>query len=383
MKDEHNTTELIIGYMPLTDSLPLLVADAHGYFAEQGLQVTLQQEVSWANIRDKLLVGHLDAAQMLAPMLLASHLGLGGLKKPMVTPFAFALNGNAFTISTRLAVELDAIAGQPVMADAVLAGKTLKQLVEQRRTQQQPPLLFATVYPYSIHNLLLRDWLAASDIDPDLDVILAVLPPSQMVDHLNLGNIDGFFAGAPWNSVAIQKNVGACLLASNDLWHSAPDKVLGMTRDWAEAHPDAVSALIRALDRACLWIDNNREAAAAVLPHYIDVSESAARPALTGQFVYRHQQPAINQPDMLVFHRYLANYPWVEHGVWFLTQLQRWNWAKADLDSRTVVNECYRDDLYCRALNCSSNQGLTFEHTQPWLLNNTPMAATAFYYPAP
>ncbi|MCY0966552.1 CmpA/NrtA family ABC transporter substrate-binding protein [Parathalassolituus penaei] len=385
MKDVLEKTELTIGYMPLTDSLPLLVADAHGYFQEQGLDVSLQQEVSWANIRDKVLVGHLDAAQMLAPMLIATHLGLGGIKKPMMTPFAFALNGNGFTISNQLASELDRIAGCNVMADAALAGNALKQLVEERRQQQRPVLLFATVYPYSIHNLLLRDWLSANGIDPDIDVALVVLPPSQMVDHLSQQNIDGFFAGAPWNSVAIQRGVGSCLLASNDLWHSAPDKVLGMTSAWAEAHPNVVKALVRALDKACRWIDHNRQQAASIMTRYVNVPEAAVLPALTGQFTYRTEQPPIHQPDMLVFHRYLANYPWAEHGAWFLHQLQRWNWAKTDIDAESLVRECYRADLYCEALGHHTlgehlQQGLSFRHEQPWQLGDVPMAATAFSY---
>jgi two-component system, oxyanion-binding sensor len=378
-------TELMIGYMPLSDSLPLLVADTQGYFAEQGLNVQLQQEVSWANIRDKVLVGHLDAAQMLAPMLLATHLGLGGLKKPMLTPFSFALNGNAFTISTRLARELDQLAATEVMADAVLAGKTLQQLIEKRRQDNQPALLFATVYPYSIHNLLLRDWLAASGLNPDTDVNLVVLPPSQMVDHLQQQNIDGFFAGAPWNSVAIQRGVGECLLTSNDLWQSAPDKVLGMTRQWAEEHPNVVSALVRALDQSCIWLDNNREAAARILAEAIDVSEAAILPAMTGQFTYRGNKSPVQVPDMLVFHRYMANYPWPQHASWFVQQLQRWNWVKGDLDCKQLIADCYRTDLYRQALKSATipaeETPLLFSHTENWSLGEVPMAATAFRYP--
>jgi nitrate/nitrite transport system substrate-binding protein len=377
-------SDLILGYMPLSDSLPLLVADTQGYFEAEGLNVELQQEVSWANIRDKVLVGHLDGAQMLAPMLLATHLGLGGLKKAMMTPFAFGLNGNAFTISRSLGKQLDANSPEHVLAgDAVAAGKALKQVIKTRRSCGDQPLVFATVYPYSIHNLLLRDWLAASGVDPDQDVTLVVLPPSQMVDHLSLSHIDGFCAGAPWNSVAIQKNVGECLLTGPDLWRSAPDKVLGLTQEWANAHPNTTLALVRALDKATVWLDENRNAAGTLLAETIHVPLAAALPALVGEFVYRPGEAEQQQPDMLVFHRSFANYPWQEHGGWFLKQMQRWGWVSSALDCEEVVNQCFRTDLYHQALQLPAlpdGTQLSLGHSEEWQLEGVVMAPTAFTY---
>ncbi|MDP2505174.1 CmpA/NrtA family ABC transporter substrate-binding protein [Oceanobacter sp. 3_MG-2023] len=383
--DPLEKSSLILGYMPLSDSLPLLVADAQGYFAAEGLNVELQQEVSWANIRDKVLVGHLDGAQMLAPMLLATHLGLGGLKKAMMAPFAFGLNGNAFTISRSLGQQLEEQAsGQSPAGDAIASGKALKKLVQNRRSRGESPLIFATVYPYSIHNLLLRDWLAASGVDPDQDVILVVLPPSQMVDHLSLSHIDGFCAGAPWNSVAIQQEVGECLLTGPDLWHSAPDKVLGLTQEWANTHPNTTQALIRALDKATLWLDDHREAAGALLADAIQIPVAAALPALVGEFVYRPGESQQQQPDMLVFHRSLANYPWQEHGVWFLQQMQRWGWVSSALDCEETIRECYRSDLYQQALQrpalVAEGTRLALDHRDPWQLDGVAMAPTAFSY---
>merc|ERR1711879_7661 len=165
------------GYMPLTDSLPLLVAQERGLFEAHGLDVTLQQEVPWANIRDKVVVGHLDAAPMLAPMLLATHGGFGGLRKAMVAPMAMSLNGNAFTVSTQLAQQLRTQAQTlatenntptpELSSNATVALQCLANLVQQRKNNDEPPLVFATVFPFSIHNLLLRHSLASVQIDPD------------------------------------------------------------------------------------------------------------------------------------------------------------------------------------------------------------------------
>lgn len=377
-------TSLTLGYMPLTDSLPLLAAKERGLFEQQGLDVTLQQEVSWANIRDKVVVGHLDGAQMLAPMLLATHGGFGGLRKEMVAPMSLGLNGNALTIATTLANQLreqaESLAsesGTPVpelSSNASTALECLSRQVKHRRDHGEAPLVFATVFPFSIHNLLFRHCLASVQIDPDRDIELVVLPPSQMVDHLKLSHIDGFFAGAPWNTVAIQTGMGECLLSGPDVWPSAPDKVLGLTKAWAKQHPNTLTALIRAIYQAGDWLEYHREEAAGILSRYINLPEEALLPALTGQFCYRQDGVVNQQPDMLVFHRYLANYPWYTHGEWFMEQLQRWGWASPDIDSQSLIKQCYRQDLYRAALADTplpQSDGLALQHPERWALKTT------------
>jgi nitrate/nitrite transport system substrate-binding protein len=366
---------LTLGYMPLTDSLPLLVAQDRGLFQAHGLDVTLQQEVSWANIRDKVVVGQLDAAPMLAPMLLATHAGLGGLRKAMAAPMALGLNGNALTISTQLSQQLAAVPDVPASGNVARdALERLAQLVQERKTRDQPALVLATVFPFSIHNLLLRHGLASVQINPDTDIKLVVLPPSQMVDHLKQNHIDGFFAGAPWNTVAIQAGIAECLISGPDLWPAAPDKVLGITRDWAEQHPHTLQALMQALYEAGEWLEHHREEAATILGRYIDLPAEALLPALTGQFCYRLDGAVNQQPDMLVFHRYLANYPWQSHGEWFVQQLQRWGWANPDIDASALVAECYRPDLYHQALGHTAlpiEPSLSLDQDQRWTLSTT------------
>jgi len=362
-------TDLTLGYMPLTDSLPLLAAAQLGFFRDQGLDVTLQEEVSWANIRDKVIVGQFDGAHMLAPMVMASTLGLGGLNKPLIAPYSLNLGGNGLTLSAPLYRELERTTrGRPGPA-------SLKQLIEQRKLEKQSPLVVAVVFPYSSHNLLLRYWLASAGIDPDRDVTTVVLPPSQMVDHLRLGHIHGFFAGEPWNAVATADGIGCCVATGRDIWQNAPNKVLGMTADWARTNPDTLDALLRALHRAGVWLDGNREQAVSLLADYLPVDRRALAPALLGHTGYRPDTGDAPEPDLLVFHRYLANFPWVSHGYWFLNQMARWGWLPGDQDLSAVAAACYRPDLYRRALADTPLPGQDWKgegiHAGPWRLETS------------
>lgn len=362
-------TDLTLGYMPLTDSLPLLAAAQLGFFRDQGLDVTLQEEVSWANIRDKVIVGQFDGAHMLAPMVMASTLGLGGLNKPLIAPYSLNLGGNGLTLSAPLYRELERTThGRPGPA-------SLKQLIEQRKLEKQSPLVVAVVFPYSSHNLLLRYWLASAGIDPDRDVTTVVLPPSQMVDHLRLGHIHGFFAGEPRNAVATADGIGCCVATGRDIWQNAPNKVLGVTADWARTNPDTLDALLRALYQAGVWLDGNREQAVSLLADFLPVDRRALAPALLGHTGYRPDTGDAPEPDLLVFHHYLANFPWVSHGYWFLNQMARWGWLPGDQDLSAVAAACYRPDLYRRALADTPLPGQDWKgegiHAGPWRLDTS------------
>jgi len=341
---------LKLGYMPLSDCLPLLVAQQQGFFEQQGLKVELQQEVSWSNIRDKVIVGHLDGAHMLAPMILASSIGLGGLKKSLITAFSMGLNGNALTVSNSLHRELFEL-----NTTEFDQASTMKQLIEQRKAQKLPALVFATVYPYSCHNLQLRDWLASADIDPDKDIDIVILPPSQMVDHLKLQHIDGFFAGAPWNSVAILQGHGHCLITGMEIWQNAPEKVLGVTLEWAEKNPECHHAVIRALYQACAWLEQHAEQALPLLQSHLSlnsplIDQECLIPAITGEYIFDNNQEKSKAPGTLVFNRSMANFPWLSHGQLICSQMKRWHWLPPSIDSDVLVANCYRPDIYRQAL---------------------------------
>ena len=199
---EPEQTDLTLGFIPLTDSAPLIVAKEMGFFSQWGLDVKLQKQNSWATLRDKLHAGLLDATQMLAPMPLASALGLGCAKVKVITPLVLSLNGNAITLSEKLHQE---ILRENSLAQVTLplAAYLLQKVISVRKKQNRPKLRFATVFPYSCHYYQLRDWLASADIsEEDLDIV--VVPPVNMVAFLQSGEIDGCCVGGPWNAKAVR-----------------------------------------------------------------------------------------------------------------------------------------------------------------------------------
>ena len=338
-------TALRLGYIPLIDCLPLVIAQERGLFAARGLTVELSCEASWANIRDKLIVGHLDGAQMLAPMLLAASLGVGGVRKPMLTAFSLGLNGNAITVSNRLFAQLrDTAQGET----ALDAARALAAVVRVRSAAQQEPLVLATVFPFSSHNYLLRYWLAAAGIDVNRDIKLVALPPQQMVDNLRLEHIDGFCVGEPWNSCAVAMGLGKCLVTGYDIWQNGPEKVFGVTELWQQQHPHTHAALLRALDEAAAWIEDNRAAALQILDrgHYLDVPLEWLAQSLTGDLRVGLAQSRRSAEHFHVFHRYQANFPWRSQAQWFLQQMLRWQQVRGEIDAPAVAARIYRADLY-------------------------------------
>jgi ABC-type nitrate/sulfonate/bicarbonate transport system substrate-binding protein len=190
---------LRIGFIPLADATTLLVAVDKNFTTQEGLDVELIREVSWSNIRDKLNIGLFDAAHMIAPVAIASSLGLGHVKVPILTPFGLGLNGNAITVTPPLHAAIAAEAdGDP--ADPMVTATALARVVANRKSRGKEPLTFGITFPYSTHNYHLRFWMAAGGVDPDQDVRLVVLPPPFMVESLAKKHVDGFCVGAPWNS---------------------------------------------------------------------------------------------------------------------------------------------------------------------------------------
>ena len=341
--------ELSIGFIPLTDCATLAVAKEKGFFEKYGLSVNLSKEASWANIRDKLSFGILDAAQMLATMPLTSSLGTGSWKKDTVTALVLSVNGNAITVSTSLYEELkqlnpDFDKYHPVSAD------TLKQLIDIRKNRGQQPLTFAHVFPSSTHNYFLRYWLASAGIDPDHDVSLSVIPPQQMVKNLQANIIDGFCVGEPWNQYAVTNGIGHALITSYEIWNNAPEKVLGVNKEWACHHPATHKALIKALIEAACWIDKdeNRIETAQIISseEYTNVPVEIILPPLTGKYKYHADSPVENLPDFNVFYKYNASFPWHSHAAWYLSQMLRWGDVDDGCNTKNVINDIYWVDFY-------------------------------------
>ncbi|MEQ8806347.1 MAG: ABC transporter substrate-binding protein [Rhodospirillales bacterium] len=332
------------GIIPLLDCAPLVIAAEFGFAEKYNLRLEISREQSWASIRDKVTIGHLDCAHMLGPMVIASTLGIGHVRTPLIAPMALGLNGNAITLSNDLHGRLTAagLDGGDVLSGA----RALKAVIEADRAAGRPPLTFGVVFPFSSHNYELRGWLAAAGINPDFDLRLVVIPPPLMVANLDQGLIDGFCVGAPWNAVAVEAGVGEIVATKSQLWHNGPEKVLGVRATWAAAHPRTLSALIRALVEAAQWTERpeNRLAVAETLaaPQYLGISAPILAQAMAGDLPGH----AVNDPDFITFFRDHATFPWRSHAAWFAEQMIRWRQIDQDTDVCALAEQVYRPDLY-------------------------------------
>ena len=236
--------KLHIGFIPLADATVLLVAVDKGFTAQEGLDVELVREVSWSNIRDKLNIGLFDAAHLIAPVAIASSLGLGHIKVPIIAPFGLGVNGNAITVSPALHAAI-AGAAEGNIHDPMVSAHALARVVAARKARGEEPLTFGMTFPFSTHNYHLRFWMAAGGVDPDEDVRMVVLPPPYMVESLQNKHVDAFCVGAPWNSVAVDLGIGHILHFVSDILERAAEKVLAVRQTWADTNPDVVAALVR------------------------------------------------------------------------------------------------------------------------------------------
>jgi ABC-type nitrate/sulfonate/bicarbonate transport system substrate-binding protein len=344
---------ITIGFIPLLDCACIVAALEQGFAAREGLELTLVREASWANIRDRLIVGHFDAAHLLGPMAVASTLGVGHLQVPVIAPFALGRGGNAITVSTALWEKMTHYGATPT-AQPREQGLALAQVVAERTRAGEPPLTFGMVYPFSCHNYELRYWLAAVGVDPDRDVRLVVIPPPYLVDSMRAGQIDGFCVGEPWNSVAVQAGVGAIVTPTTSIWPLSPEKVLGCRQSWAENHADELDALIRALHHASVWCED--PANHADLAHMLAAARYVGAPAdlLLGALANRLPLSAGASPttfeNFFVPASHHATFPWVSHALWFYSQMVRWRQIDPDDSHLDAVRHAYRPDLYRRAL---------------------------------
>jgi ABC-type nitrate/sulfonate/bicarbonate transport system substrate-binding protein len=337
------------GFIPLTDSLLLVIAREKGFAAAQGVDLTLIREISWANIRDRVAVGQFDVAHMLGPMPIAASLGLSPIDVPVIAPIALGLGGNAVTVSTALWRDMEAAGALPDF-DARKVGAALAAVAKSRTGK----LKLAVVHPYSSHNYELRYWLAASGIDPSTDVEIVIVPPPLMADALAAGRIDGYCVGEPWNSAGVAAGAGRIATVKAAIWPLSPEKVLGVTSRWAEAHPAALAALIRAIYQAARWCSDpaNHAEAARVLAQRAYVGEPAEQiaRALSGRIEPAPGAAAVSVEDFFVPHQRGANDPAPAHALWFYSQMVRWGDVVHSADNAKRATASYRPDLYRVAL---------------------------------
>jgi nitrate/nitrite transport system substrate-binding protein len=369
--------ELTLGFIKLTDMAPLAVAKELGFFEDEGLSVTLVAQSNWKVLLDGVVSGELDGAHMLAGQPIAASIGYG-TRAALITPFSMDLNGNAITVSNdvwaAMKPALDMADGKPLHP---ISAAALRPVIDAYADEGRPFNL-GMVFPVSTHNYELRYWLAAGGINPGFyapddasgqiggEVLISVTPPPQMPATMEAGTIDGYAVGEPWNQAAVAKGIGVPIITDNDIWKNNPEKVFGLTAEFAEANPQTTLALTKALIRAAIWLDENdnanRLAAVEILarPEYVGADAAVIANSMTGTFEYEpgDARPA---PDFNVFFRYNATYPYYSDAVWYLTQMRRWGQIaepQPDAWFDETAKSVYRPDIYRAAAEALIADGL-------------------------
>jgi NitT/TauT family transport system ATP-binding protein len=343
------TKPLHIGFIPLIDAAALIVAVDKGFTAAEGLDVTLVREVSWSNVRDKLNIGLFQAAHLLSPVAIASSLGLGHIRVPILAPFTLGLNGNAITVTPSLFTALER-AADGNLADPMVSARALNRVIAERARHRADPLTFGMTFPFSNHNYQLRFWMAAGGIDPDEDVRLVVLPPPYMADSLASGQVDGFCVGAPWNSVAVDLGVGRILHFGCDIVARACEKVLAVRESWARDNPDIVRRLLRALHRAAVFLGEagNRHEAGFILAasHRLDAAPKIIRRTLDGHLQVASDGAERRSDQYLVVGGPGVSRPEPAQAAWLYAQMVRWRQAPMAHDLLAAAEAVFPPDLY-------------------------------------
>lgn len=350
MSAKQTAIELTIGFLPLVDACLPILAREHGFAEEEGVSLRLVRDMSWATVLDRLLYGHSDAAHLVAPLAIATTLGRGRPAVPLAVPFVLGLNGNAITLRTDLA---DRVCPTGALGDPLAVGAALHTVAAERKAAGKP-LRFGVVHRYSSHNYMLRYWLAACGIRPDVDVDITTIAPPFCADAIEAGEVDGICVGEPWNSVAVELGAGRIVLATAQIWRRGVEKVLALREPVLNERRNEVEAMIRALVAAARhFVDPaNAELNAGILarPEYLDGSAKLIRRAITDRLLLVRGGEPTYFPDFMFQYREAANFPWVSQAEWLYTQMARWEGTPFSPDEATKAARVFRPDVYRSAL---------------------------------
>ena len=356
-------SNLKLGFIKLTDMAPLAIAKEKGFFAEEGLNVSLEPQANWKVLVDGVGGGQLDGAHMLAGHPIASQAGIGS-KVKLIAPLSLDINGKGITVANRV---YEMIA--PNLPKGVPASAAVLAPVIAKAKSEGKPFKMGMVFPVSGHNYALRYWLAAGGINPGYylpadtagttgaEVQLSVTPPPQMPSTLEAGTIEGYSVGEPWNQAAVAKKIGVPLIVDPDIAGTTGDKVFGLTEDFAAKNPKTVQGLLRALLRAQIWLDaeggKNRAEAVKIIarPQYVGADEKVLMASMTGKFTFGADDTR-ETPEFNLFFDQQASYPFYSDAIWILTQMRRWGQigeTKPDQWYFDTAKAAYRSDLYTAA----------------------------------
>jgi two-component system, oxyanion-binding sensor len=339
-----------VGFLPLVDAALPILARELGFAEEEGLALDLVRDMSWATVLDRLLYGHSDAAHLVAPLAIATSLGLGRPAVPLSVPFVLGLNGNAVTLRPELAAQVTNV-GLP--GDIKEMGRKLAAMALAKKAAGTP-LRLGVVHRYSSHNYMLRYWLMGSGLDPNHDVEIVTIAPPFSADALEAGEVDGICVGAPWNSVAVERGVGVVIATTSQIWRRGVEKVLAMKTVRMEAEPELTQPLIRAMYKAGVaFVDPARvDQITDILARseYLDGSAAAIKRVVQDQVLFAHGHGPVHVPDFMFQHREAANFPWASQAAWLYAQMCAAGHAVPDSADYESAQGVFRPDIYRAAL---------------------------------
>lgn len=319
---------LKVGFIPITCATPIIMAAPMGFYSKQGLEVEVVKTAGWAVIRDKTLNKEYDAAHMLAPMPLAISLGVGSNPVPYTVPAIENINGQAITLSMKHK--------------------------DKRDPKDWKGFKFAVPFDYSMHNYLLRYYLAEHGLDPDTDVQIRAVPPPEMVANLRADNIDGFLGPDPMNQRAVYDGVGFIHILSKEIWDGHPCCAFAASKEFITTMPNTYAALLRAIVDATTFAhsaDNRKQIAEAIAPaNYLNQPPIVVEQVLTGTFA-----DGLGKIQKVPERADFDPFPWQSFAIWMLTQMKRWGQIKGDVDYAKVAEQVY---LATDAQKLMAQQGL-------------------------
>jgi nitrate/nitrite transport system substrate-binding protein len=347
--DAPEVTTAKLGFIALTDAAPLIIAKEKGYFEKYGMKdVKVEKQASWGTTRDNLELGSqgggIDGAHILSPMPYLISTGAvtkGKQKVPMYLLARLNLDGQCISVAKTykdLKVDIKSNPLKGAFTKSKSAGKELK---------------CAVTFPGGTHDLWMRYWLAAGDIDPEKDVSTIVVPPPQMVANMKVGSMEAFCVCEPWNKQLISQGIGYTALTTGELWNNHPEKAFAMRADWVDKHPKATMALLKAVMEAQMWCDKpeNKDEMCKIISKRewmkVDVKDVVER--AKGKFEYGDGRVVENSPHILKYWSNNASYPYKSHDMWFLTEDIRWGYLPPDTDIKAIVNKVNREDLWREA----------------------------------
>lgn len=336
--DAPELNNIDVGFMALTDSASLVVAATQGFAQPYGLNINLRRQTSWATLRDKLVSGQLHAAHSLYGLIYAAQLGIGGQARDMAVLMGLNQNGQSINVSRALQD----------------AGVITPEALDRRTHQSDSKLTFAQTFPTGNHAMWLYYWLASQGIHPLNDVDSVVVPPPQMVAHLEAGRIDGFCVGEPWGASAVAQDLGFTMATSQAIWPDHPEKVLGCTREFVEQYPNTARALVMAVLEASRFIEqsvDNRRSTAQLLSarDYVDAPVGSIESRLLGEYNDGLGNQWQDHHPVRFHNNGEVNMPYLSDGMWFMTQFRRWGLLREDPDYLAIARQVQQLALYGEA----------------------------------